>query len=139
MEEAAAKQYELKRARARKKKEAQQHREMQQMLEERRTMEEELEELRLSTVRASSAAASASALAAQNGLQGTTAGYNVEEMQQIVSKKLSKMKKRYEKKLSAAQDDLRDLQEVNTHFFTDNNKIKRYIFSLLNIIVFFFE
>lgn len=122
-EEEAARVYQMRRNQALKKKEAQQEREMARILEERRAMEEELEELRLSTRASSSAAGNVT-----QGLHGTVAGSGgnsnansgqnnlgaaVAEVQAAMAKKLGRMKKKYEKKLAAAKEALEDLQAVS--------------------------
>jgi hypothetical protein len=116
-EEEAARVYQIRREEARRKNEIHQAKEMKRILEEKRNMEEELEELRESTTRAGSSAAGTPA----QGLHGTSpstgnsmnnmAGAQAAEVQAMMNKKLSRMKKRYEKKLSAAKEALEDLQE----------------------------
>lgn len=117
-EEEAARVYQIRREEARRKKEVYQAKELQRVLEEKRAMEEELEELRVSTTRGSSGAANNA-----QGLQGTSpspsngaslnniAAVQIAEVTATWTKKLSKMKKRYEKKLAAAKEALEDLQE----------------------------
>lgn len=124
-EEEAARAYQVRRNLALKKKEAQQEREMARILEERRAMEEELEELRLSTRASSSAAANIT-----QGLQGTSVNGSanssnannvaaaVAEVQAAMSKRMSRMKKKYDKKLAAAKEALEDLQAVSTAEFS---------------------
>jgi len=117
-EEEAARVYQVRREEARRKKEIHQAKEMQRIVEEKRAMEEELEDLRASTTRGSSGAANASM-----GLHGTSpspstatslnnmASAQVAEVTATLNKKMSRMKKRYEKKLAEAKEALEDLQE----------------------------
>ena len=117
-EEEAARVYQLRREEARRKKEAYQAKELQRVLEEKKAMEEELEELRVSTTRGSSGAANnaqgllGTSPSPSNGAsQNNIAAAQIAEVTATMNKKLSRMKKRYEKKLSAAKEALEDLQE----------------------------
>lgn len=91
---AAAKRYQQKRMEARRKKEAAQQREMQRLVEERRSMELELEELRVSQAGA-----------------GRTDSAPGAEVEALILKRVGRVKKRYDKKLAALQEELDDLSE----------------------------
>jgi membrane-associated HD superfamily phosphohydrolase len=109
LEEEALKKYKERRLKAKKKREAQQQQEMQRILEEKRSMEEELEELRQS-------AQSLSVAASNNN---TSRAYTPNAPMETVGdsggaeKKMAKMKKRFEKRLGAALDDLNDMRDVS--------------------------
>jgi len=91
---AAAKRYQQKRLEARRKKEAAQQREMQRILEERRSMELELEELRVSQAGAGRA---------------DSAGNS--DVEALIVKRVSRIKKKYDKKLALLHEELDDLRE----------------------------
>lgn len=81
--------YKEQRLKAKKKKEAMKQREMQRILEEKKAVEMELEEFRIAALEADQNAADSEAIV----------------------KKMTKMKKRYEKKLATVKDELDDLRE----------------------------
>lgn len=91
---AAAKRYQQKRLEARRKKEAAQQREMQRLVEDRRSMELELEELRGSQAGA-----------------GRTDSASSSEVEALMVKRVGRIKKRYDKKLAVLQEELDDLRE----------------------------
>ena len=91
---AAAKRYQQKRLEARRKKEAAQQREMQRLVEDRRSMELELEERRGSQAGA-----------------GRTDSASSSEVEALMVKRVGRIKKRYDKKLAVLQEELDDLRE----------------------------
>lgn len=86
------------RAIARKRREAQQQRELLQVLDEKRAMEDELEELRQSV------SVSVSSSLAGGGGQGG-------ESEEMAVKKLNKLRKKYDKKLSSLRQEIVDLKD----------------------------
>eukprot|EP01034_Spumella_vulgaris_P021570 gene21570-27608_t len=106
-EEEALKKYKERRVKAKKKREAQQQQEMQRIMEEKRSMEEELEELRQSAVAASNNNTSR-AYTPNTPITNSsdTMGDNSATL-----KKMARMKKRYEKRLGAALDELNDMRD----------------------------
>ena len=114
-EEEAQQRYKERRAKAKKQKELKQQQEMQRILEEKRLMEEELEELRQSSQTANAQPAAP----IRNGMQSATARDTLQVAQQsnngdnsTAMKKINKIKKRYEKRLAAADEELQELREV---------------------------
>lgn len=124
-EEEAQLRYKERRLKAKKQRELKQQQELQRILEEKRLMEEELEELRQSAVSIaaqpsqmqpaggtrssglqSSSARGESPIPTQRGMGGPT-----NPADNAVLKKMSKIKKRYEKKLLAAEEELQEIRE----------------------------
>lgn len=91
--------YRQRRQAAKKKREAQKQKEMQRIVDEKQSMEEELEELRLMVAQGQNSNASAAAAASA-------------ESEALLTKKITKIRKKYEKKLNAAKEELEDLREV---------------------------
>ena len=110
--EEARRIYRDRKQKAKLKREEKQRREMQKIIEEKKLMEDEMEELR------QSAAAANAALAAASNSTGSEEAY-----ESVLEKKANKMKKRYEKKLLQAKDELDDLREVRKNSFYCENMI----------------
>ena len=96
---AAARKYQEKRLESKKKKEAIKQREMQRILEEKKAIELELEELRVSQSNY------------LDNVKNINSNMNDTEIEAMVMKKVNKLKKKYEKKLLSAQEEMADLRE----------------------------
>lgn len=94
-EEEAQRRYKERRLKAKTKRDERQQRELQQALDERNSMEEELEDLRQTAISVAPSSANSA---------------NVDEGP--VMKKLTKMKKKYEKKLQTCKEEMEDMREV---------------------------
>ena len=113
-EEEKLREYKLRKLKAKKKREAQQQAEMQRILEEKKQMEDELEELRLSAVGAPGAVSSGNTPPLRGASPASAAGGTADV--EAVIKKMNKMKKRYEKRIQGITDELNDMQDVRALF-----------------------
>ena len=120
-EVAATKKYQQKRLDAKKKKEAAKQREMQRILEEKKNIEMELEELRTSQT---------SRMEANSSTMSDT------DMEAIVMKKVNKLKKKYEKKLLSTQEELADLRE---DFYYQRKQLVEGTLAILYICQFYYN
>ena len=119
-DEQAVQAYKERKLRAKKKREEKQQREMQKILDEKRQIEEELEELKNNLLTekqqppAQQAATAAKPLSADsNNADGE------DELDKIAGKKLSRLKKRYEKKLAVAKEEIEFLRDVSPLLSSD--------------------
>lgn len=123
-EERAQQLYKERKLRAKKRREEKQQREMQKVLDEKKQIEEELEDLKQSllneklnqqqvatqqrpTTNANSRPATNNSNKDNQNVDGE------DELDEFAAKKLARLKKRYEKKLSAAKEDLEALRDVS--------------------------
>lgn len=119
-EEKSLKDYKEKKVQAKKRREEKQQREMQKILEEKRILAEELEELKQGLLNEKSNTGDENQVSwskpssAEAGLQSD--GVDYEEVGNVALKKLGRLRKRYEKKLVAAKEELEDLREVGYFF-----------------------
>ncbi len=113
-DEQAVQAYKERKLRAKKKREEKQQREMQKILDEKRQIEEELEELKnnLLTEKQQPLTQQA-ATAAKPSSANSKSADSEDELDNIAGKKLSRLKKRYEKKLAAAKEEIEFLRDVS--------------------------
>jgi hypothetical protein len=127
-EEKATQQYKERKLKAKKRREEKQQKEMQKILDEKKQMEEELEELKQSLMneklqnqqqqaieqqqRRSRPSTTTAPQQSNNAFASPSADGAEDEMDDFAAKKLARLKKRYEKKLTSAKEELEALRDV---------------------------
>jgi alanyl-tRNA synthetase len=114
-EEESIQIYKERKLRAKKRRDDKQKQEMQKVLDEKRMIEEELEELKQNLL---SDKLGQQQQQQQQRPSSNTGNYSPirgeeDEIDEFAAKKLQKLKKRYEKKLNATKEELEDLREVS--------------------------
>lgn len=116
-EERSLTEYKEKKVLAKKRREEKQQREMQRILDEKRILAEELEELKQNLINEKNNPAALDNIPSKPSSAikrevGDTENTDFDEIESSAMKKMSRLRKRYEKKLNAAKEELEDLREV---------------------------
>jgi predicted RNase H-like nuclease (RuvC/YqgF family) len=110
----AARVYCERKSKAKKKRDEKQQREVQRIMEEKRQVEEELDELRASSAQQMNSNGNVSS-SKEGDVFNSSSGNNLTSNTEYL-KKLNKMKKKYEKKIQSMSDDMNDLRDVSCFF-----------------------